>query len=111
MSESLIVATLRSTQRRLDSDAADTIERLIRERDEARAEAADTEAGMAALNETIQNAVDAILEAEARGFERGIREAAKAMETNWHREDPVRLILALLELKLPEPPHKPEISD
>jgi hypothetical protein len=68
---------------------------LTVERDEARAEAADTEAGMAALNETIQNAADAILEAEARGYERGVREAAKVLEQGWPAG--AAAILALLE--------------
>jgi uncharacterized coiled-coil DUF342 family protein len=68
----------------------------IKERDEARAEAAATEAGMAALNETIQNTADAILEAEARGYERGVREAAEVLENGGWAIAP-DAVLALLE--------------
>jgi hypothetical protein len=67
----------------LSADAACTIERLIRERDEARAEAFSLAANQC-LHGLHGDAhgnpyCPGITEAEARGFERGIREAAKML--------------------------------
>jgi hypothetical protein len=47
--------------------------------------------------------------AEARGYERGLREAAKAAALA--NEFTAERILALLEPKLSDLPHKPELSD
>jgi hypothetical protein len=75
--------------------AADTIERLTRERDEARAEAEEATARYLVASDvyTIKSS-----QAEGRGFERGVREAAEVLDKDgW--SFPRDAVLALLEPK------------
>jgi hypothetical protein len=92
---------------RIDSihDKDMQISQLIRERDEARAEAKEAK-------ELMQVHAAEIFGAEARGFERGVREAAEATEEyeiDWrvgpseNRLYIKRAILALLEPTLQKP--------
>jgi hypothetical protein len=77
------------------------IANLIRERDEARAEAARL------LKQTVNYVPLSRDESEARGYERGVREAARVGERYYYRgENPHSAILVLLEPSL-SPEDKP----
>ena len=82
---------------------------LIRQRDDARAELENRiKAEIDAEQAPIKEALFSIAEAEARGFERGVRAAAKVVEVTadkFSSERTIRTILALLE---PVTPQKPE---
>jgi hypothetical protein len=87
---------------------------LTVERDEARAELEEIYFDDTAAGE--KSIPTKLVEAEARGFERGVKEAVEAGDKMaekgtygwvWLRA----AILALLEPSLSDLPHKPEISD
>jgi uncharacterized Rossmann fold enzyme len=90
--------------------AADTIERLIRERDEARAELADLKRKITEDWVSVSGDMPGICtEAEARGFERGVQEAAKVALHAWRASGVGgKMYAAILALLEPDTLQKPE---
>jgi hypothetical protein len=87
-----------------DFELRQLVKQLTEERDEARAKVVITERS---IQEIINDTAEMILEAEARGYERGGREAAKVAEIAIFPSKPtIRDILALLEPSL-SPEDKP----